>query len=696
MPEFDLSKLVEEDKLMEECDVPYRFGKAFDVSYSMEDGIWYNCGDERFWTITFESTGAISLNFVFGNFHLSKDAALFIVNDKQTNISGPITSKDIGKNGFFLTDIIYGDKATIILKEPSKTRDTSTLTIKRIIHGYRSIGIDEYYGNNGTSAICNVDVACKPAFSKEAKAVGLVLLSSGNELCSGSLLMTTDMSLKPYFLTAFHCIDIDKNLNLSDTELNNAENWMFKFHHKRAICGDSTLATSYTYNSAIFRSAWYNTDFALMEIDHDLIDNKELSWLGWDRTETAPSYGYCIHHPQGDVMKINTTYSSFDTSSWNGIDNHWYVNWYEGVTEGGSSGAPFLNQNKLVVGQNHGKLVSQNYLPVCDRKRSDAGMFYKSWTGGGTDNSRLSNWLDPLNTDSTTITTCSLEDRLKIVGPTVVCDSAVYFVEHLPVGMTVTWTRINQSYGCTFLTNYPQPNQCIIKQVGNTPYEGTLVARIFHGGNLVIELQKEIYIKKSFYATYSQEACTYHGVNHPAITQHIVALNNAHFIHQGCNVEVKSENFKGLNVSHRGIPPASFSYDGNQTVTFSLPYGSSGAPFYVTAHQEDNCSDFDILFFSISGNGNIASSLLNIESTFDGYILNIKPIHSEENPTEKEDDNKIVWNLELYNILTGERKLKTKVNGSKYLLQKSNFKTGNYIIVANYENQIFTNKIRIE
>lgn len=72
------------------------------------------------------------------------------------------------------------------------------------------------------------------------------------------------------------------------------------------------------------------------------------------------------------------------------------------------------------------------------------------------------------------------------------------------------------------------------------------------------------------------------------------------------------------------------------------------------------------------------------------------PIHSEENPTEKEDENKIVWNLELYNMLTGERKLKTKVNGSKYLLQKSNFKTGNYIIVANYENQIITNKIRIE
>lgn len=40
MPEFDLKELIEEDQRMENENLPYRFGKPFNVSYSLKDGAW--------------------------------------------------------------------------------------------------------------------------------------------------------------------------------------------------------------------------------------------------------------------------------------------------------------------------------------------------------------------------------------------------------------------------------------------------------------------------------------------------------------------------------------------------------------------------------------------------------------------------------------------------------------------------------
>ena len=81
MPSFDLEKMQKEDAEMEGEDVPYRFGKGFDVSYSFDDGQWENVEGGRLWTISFKSDGAISLNFkLFGN----KDAKTLLANLANT------------------------------------------------------------------------------------------------------------------------------------------------------------------------------------------------------------------------------------------------------------------------------------------------------------------------------------------------------------------------------------------------------------------------------------------------------------------------------------------------------------------------------------------------------------------------------------------------------------------------------------
>ena len=123
------------------------------------------------------------------------------------------------------------------------------------------------YVNLDRSLDCNNNIACFPVLSKESDAVALVLLSNGAELCSGSLLMTANLSFRPYFLSAFHCIDTDlPNGSLSSSEISNAENWMFKFQYKMSSCSGGHVTSGVTYNRATFRAAWNNTDFALMEL----------------------------------------------------------------------------------------------------------------------------------------------------------------------------------------------------------------------------------------------------------------------------------------------------------------------------------------------------------------------------------------------------------------------------------------------
>jgi len=64
---------------------------------------------------------------------------------------------------------------------------------------------------------------------------------------------------------------------------------------------------------------------------------------------------------------------------------------------GGSSGSGLWDQNKRLVGQLHGGSAA------CGNTLSDYyGRLSVSWTGGGTNATRLSNWLDPTGTGATT------------------------------------------------------------------------------------------------------------------------------------------------------------------------------------------------------------------------------------------------------------------------------------------------------
>ncbi len=96
-----------------------------------------------------------------------------------------------------------------------------------------------------------------------------------------------------------------------------------------------------------------------------------------------------------DNAVTSTDYLSYTVDA---TANHWRVDdWEDGTTEGGSSGSCLWDEfTQRCVGQLHGGYAS------CSSITSDwYGKLSVSWTGGGTDDSRLSNWLDPGDTGVT-------------------------------------------------------------------------------------------------------------------------------------------------------------------------------------------------------------------------------------------------------------------------------------------------------
>ncbi len=139
MPSFDVSRLIKEDEQVKGKDVPYRFGKGFNVNISLNDGIWSKAGSGRAWSFAVASPSAYSLNFILDTLYLPKGAKLYIFNDNGTMIYGPVTAKQNITNGLFLTDLIKGDIAVFHLFEPANVKGESRVHIVKVVHAYRNL-----------------------------------------------------------------------------------------------------------------------------------------------------------------------------------------------------------------------------------------------------------------------------------------------------------------------------------------------------------------------------------------------------------------------------------------------------------------------------------------------------------------------------------------------------------------------------
>lgn len=354
------------------------------------------------WRTRINSRGALSLNFGFTEYFMPEGGSLHIYTPDHSQRIRPFTAADNEVHGQLWTPMIKGDTIIIEVNVPTNTRNQLKLNLTSVNHGYLGASVNEVF--QILSGSCNVDVVCSEGDGWRDQIRSAAAISTGGSgFCSGGALNNTANDGRGFFLTAAHC-----GINSG-----NAPSLVTYWNFENSYCrvpgssdsggqGDGTLNQFNT--GAIFRASYTPSDMTLVELDDPFDPAHNVYLAGWNAGDTASSSAVAIHHPSVDEKRISfendpTAITSYSGTSSPGDGTHIrVVDWDLGTTEPGSSGSHLFDQNKRVIGQLHGGGAA------CGNNQSDwYGWLHASWTGGGTNSSRLSNWLDPTNSGQTAI-----------------------------------------------------------------------------------------------------------------------------------------------------------------------------------------------------------------------------------------------------------------------------------------------------
>ena len=388
MPFVDVEALKAEDVFTDTIkNIPWRFGQNIDVFLNPKNsGVWDTINENtRIWRLGITSPDALSINLLFDPFKLANGTELFIYSADKKQIIGAFTDFNNRDDGLFATTLLPGDSMIIEYFEPINDAVKSEINLKRVTHGYR--GVFDFQKGFGHSGWCNVNVACPESAGMESqiRSVGM-LVTGGNGFCTGALINNTSNDGTPYFLSADHCYS-------------NPGSVVYWFNWQSATCANPTSSPPYQSISGATQKARNSTsDFWLVQLSSIPPTSFNVFYSGWNRT-TVSSLNekvWCIHHPSGDIKKISWANNGVTSADWDSYSEtratHWKVgSWSdETTTEPGSSGSPLYDANGRIIGQLHGGSAA------CGNTYSDYyGKLGVSWTGGGSNSTRLSNWLDP-------------------------------------------------------------------------------------------------------------------------------------------------------------------------------------------------------------------------------------------------------------------------------------------------------------
>ncbi len=408
MPSVDVAALLAEDAANNGKDVPPRFAAPLAVQVSPQAyGTWETSrSGELVWRLRIQSEGAVSLNLGFARYWMPAGGRLFIYSPDFQQVRGPFTAADNEEHGQLWSPIIMGSEIVIEVDLPAGVVANLQLALTAVNHGYRTL----QEASQPMSGACNLDAVCSAsdgfpqvdAWREELRSSGVYTVN-GTWTCSGALINNTAQDLTPYFLTANHC----------SVNSGNAAGVVVYWNFENSTCrppgspasggaGDGQLTQFNT--GAIWRASYASSDVTLIEMDDTINPDFNPFWSGWDRSNAATAGAIAIHHPNCDEKRISfendaTSITSYLGSTVPGDSTHIRItDWDLGTTEPGSSGSPLYSPERRIIGQLHGGYAA------CGNDSSDwYGRLFVSWTGGGTASSRLSNWLDPLNTGVTTL-----------------------------------------------------------------------------------------------------------------------------------------------------------------------------------------------------------------------------------------------------------------------------------------------------
>ncbi len=398
MPVVDVAELLAEDAAKEDSGAvaPTRFATAIPVVYAPTSaGTWETLDDgSKLWRLRISSPGALSLNLGIEKFDLPAGATFWIHDADGAHVQGPYTAKNRNAAGGLWTAVVLGDELVAELHLPAGS--DADLEISSVNHGYRFFGEDPAKAADKRGS-CNINVVCPDGdpWRSQIRSVARITIS-GMFVCTGQLINNTAQDGTPYFLTAQHCIEAS----------NEAPSVVAYWNYESPGCNDfaggnlSQNQSGSTWVASDPLEGGAGTDFTLVELDQNPDPAWNLYLVGWDAREQIPNSTTTIHHPSGDEKSISfdldpPTITAYVEDSPVADGSHWRIaDWDQGTTEGGSSGGCLYDDSsKRCVGTLSGGFAA------CGNDDPDwYGRTTKQWTGGGTDATRLSTWLDKANT----------------------------------------------------------------------------------------------------------------------------------------------------------------------------------------------------------------------------------------------------------------------------------------------------------
>jgi len=398
--------------------IPLAVAKLITVDYTMENSGWHTTlpGGEKIWQLCLKAEHAEAIMLYYSDLYIPEGGKLFIYNPDKSQILGAYTHRTHPSGGLFATEFVGGDELILEYVASETSDDSPRIRISEIGYGYNTFALREFCGITTYAApgTCNVNINCEEGdeWQNEKKSVCFSIQRIGNNsfMCTASLMNNTAEDFNPLILTACHCAFNGSSM-ASESDL---KQWLFYFHKERENCSNSSLAlvTKTMIGCELLTSTGMESrsDGLLLQLSNAIPEDFDVYYNGWDRSGTPALSGVCIHHPQGDFKKISTfsdpsTSFSFSSDEFNGDTNaHWNVFFNattngHGITEGGSSGSPLYNENKLVIGT----LTGGNSSCALPRGYNLYGKLSYHWDRYNTQSTRMDRWLDPLNTGVTSL-----------------------------------------------------------------------------------------------------------------------------------------------------------------------------------------------------------------------------------------------------------------------------------------------------
>ena len=252
-------------------------GERFSVDINpRKSGTWNELANgDRIWQLQIDAEMGDYIMLVFGNFYLPKGSKLFVYSVDKKSILGAFTSKNNSDRRRLTTTPIHSKSIIVEYYESSSCSEEAQLQITSvgILSDLFSDALDRAFGD---SQGCMINAMCDAYenWCNQRRSVALMIrLNDDKEEvrhCSGSLLTNERRDGTPYFMTAFHCIDIDLNKILTQAEANAVKDWHFIFNYQSDGClnpeFEPSLASS--ISGASFVIGQTNTDYAILQLNH--------------------------------------------------------------------------------------------------------------------------------------------------------------------------------------------------------------------------------------------------------------------------------------------------------------------------------------------------------------------------------------------------------------------------------------------